>query len=37
MKPTYKKMGGVKVQTNNLYGYYTLKMNIFPTFTPGKP
>ncbi len=37
MKPTYQKMGGAKVETNNLYGYYTLTMNILPTFTHGKP
>jgi hypothetical protein len=37
MKPIYKKMGGAKVETNNLYGYYTLTVNILPTFTLGKP
>jgi hypothetical protein len=37
MKPIYKKMGEARVETNNLYGYCTLTMNILPTFTHGKP
>jgi hypothetical protein len=37
MKPTYQKMGGARVEINNLYGYYTLTLKILPTFTHGKP